>query len=310
MNNQNLFRRISVALLFVLWLAPLSLFGQVINSPQTTSAVRQMASAKVETVQFESKLVGKTLPYRVVLPPDYAAKEAANVRYPVLYLLHGLTGHFDNWTDKTKLAQYAMNYRVIIVTPEGNNGWYVDSATVPQEKYESYIIQELMPDVEKRYRTMTSREGRAIAGLSMGGYGALKFGLKYPEKFVFAGSLSGALKAAAWSDMELTVAGNWVKAPITQAFGTGATETRKQNEVYQMVKDLTPEKTAALPFIYLSCGTEDFLIADNQQMMQTLLLKKVPHEFRQTPGIHDWKFWDAQVLEILRVSDKFLAKAQ
>ncbi len=307
MKNLLLGSRISLAL-FLLSFAPFFVHAQTAKVIKTPIDAAQMPSAKVETIQFESKMVGKTLPYRVVLPPDY--ESATKMRYPVLYLLHGLTGHFDNWTNNTKLAQYAMNYHVIIVTPEGNNGWYVDSATVPNEKYESYILQEIMPDVEKRYRTLTSREGRAIAGLSMGGYGALKFGLKYPEKFVFAASFSGAFKAAAWNEQELTIAGNWVKVPITQAFGTGATETRKQNEVYQMVKDLTPEKTAALPFIYMSCGTEDFLIADNEQMQQTLQLKKVKHEYRELPGIHDWKFWDDQVQEILRVSAKFLAKAQ
>jgi S-formylglutathione hydrolase FrmB len=88
---------------------------------------------------------------------------------------------------------YAAQYRLIVVTPEGNNGWYTDSASTATDKYESYLLKELIPDVEKRFRTIESRYGRGIAGLSMGGYGALKFGLKSPATFAFAGSLSGAV---------------------------------------------------------------------------------------------------------------------
>ena len=104
-----------------------------------------------------------------------------------------MTGHFNNWTDSTKIVEYAKKYNFIIVTPEGNNGWYSDSVSVPNDKYESYIIQELIPEIDKKFRTKADREHRAIAGLSMGGFGAMKFGLKYPEKFALIGSFSGAL---------------------------------------------------------------------------------------------------------------------
>ena len=99
-------------------------------------------------------------------------------RYPVIYLLHGLTGHYNNWAEKTKLEQYAANYNYIIVMPEGDNGWYTDSATVPNDKYESYIIKELIPEIDKKYRTKADRQNRAIAGLSMGGYGSIKIRFK------------------------------------------------------------------------------------------------------------------------------------
>ncbi|HSE33706.1 MAG TPA: alpha/beta hydrolase-fold protein, partial [Pyrinomonadaceae bacterium] len=128
------------------------------------------AKARVETVQFHSQLINSTLPYSVVLPSDYDGSRTS--RYPVLYLLHGLTGHYSDWLSRTNLADYASQYRLIVVTPEGNDSWYIDSATAPTEKYESYILKELIPDVQKRYRTIEARYARAIAGLSMGGYGA------------------------------------------------------------------------------------------------------------------------------------------
>src|SRR2546423_3390270 len=170
--------RLISSLLFFLLLLALTAYGQ--------------APARVETVNFASKLVGLPLPYHVVLPPDYDAATERATRYPVLYLLHGLAGSHDDWvSNRAHLAAHAAQYRIIIVTPEGHDGWYTDSATAPNEKYESYIMQELIPDVERRYRALTTREARAVAGLSMGGYGALKFGVKYPDKFSFVASMSG-----------------------------------------------------------------------------------------------------------------------
>src|ERR1700740_1976608 len=135
-------------------------------------------TASTETVQFHSTLINATLPYNVILPANY--RQSGTTRYPVLYLLHGLGGHYSDWLTRTNVADYAAQYRMIIVMPEGNNSWYVDGAAGSNDKYETYILQELMPDVDKRYRTIQSRYGRAIAGLSMGGYGAIKYGVKYP----------------------------------------------------------------------------------------------------------------------------------
>jgi S-formylglutathione hydrolase FrmB len=173
------------------------------NTTQINATLAKKSDTRVRTIAFESKLVGKTLPYNVLLPVDYDKPAARDKRYPVLYLLHGLFGHYDNWTTHTKLSDYASHYSMIIVMPEGGDAWYTDSATVPAAKYETYLIEELVPDLQRRYRTIEAREGRAIAGLSMGGYGALKFGVKYPEKFVFVASMSGAFGAASWTEAEL-----------------------------------------------------------------------------------------------------------
>src|SRR5687768_17983954 len=148
------------------------------------------ANGRVETVRFQSKLVGASLPYNVILPPDYDT--STTTRYPVLYLLHGLSGHYSDWASRSNVADHAAQYRMIVITPEGNDGWYTNSATITTDKYESYILEELIPDVQQRYRTIEARYGRAIAGLSMGGYGAIKFGLKSPQTFAFAASMSGA----------------------------------------------------------------------------------------------------------------------
>jgi putative tributyrin esterase len=255
-------------------------------------------TARVQTIQFESKLVGKTLPYNVLLPIDYQQPAAKTKRYPVVYLLHGLTGHYTNWVEKTQLANYSAAYDFIIVTPEGNDGWYTDSATVPSDKYESYILQELIPDVEKRFRAGSKREDRAIAGLSMGGYGAIKFGLKHPEKFAFAASLSGAFSVASWTEQDLKDPGA-IRDSIMQTFGPANSETRAANDVSKLTREAKPE---LLPFLFIDCGTEDFLFNDNRQFVNLLLERKIQHEYRQLPGSHSWQFWDSQVQEVLRVA--------
>src|SRR5882762_10652879 len=122
-------------------------------------------ATSVETIQLQSKLVNATLPYNVILPADYRTSKTS--RYPVLYLLHGLSGHYSDWLTRTNVADYAAQYRMIVVMPEGNDSWYVDSGGVASDKYETYILKELIPDVDKRFRTLQARYGRAVAGLSM-----------------------------------------------------------------------------------------------------------------------------------------------
>lgn len=253
---------------------------------------------KEETLQLDSKLMARSMPYRVIFPSAPFGEERG--RYPVIYLLHGLTGHFNNWSEKTKIREYAGMNHVIIVMPEGGDGWYTDSTAVANDKYESYIIKELIPEIDKNYRTIADRDHRAIAGLSMGGYGALKFGMKYPELFSLAGSFSGALDAASFSEKAAGAIGK----TIDSIFGPAESEARKSNDIFRMVKEITPEKTKTLPFLYVDCGTEDFLFQNNLDFVQLLVEKKVPHEFRQLPGGHNWRYWDSQVQEFLRVADR------
>ena len=260
--------------------------------------------ANVENHKLNSRLMMREIPYRVVLPVDYKSADKKAV-YPVVYLLHGLTGHFDNWTDRTRLADYATKYNYIIVTPEGNNGWYSDSATVPNDKYESYIIQELIPEIDKQFRTRADRNHRAIAGLSMGGYGSIKFGLKHPEMFALVGSFSGAHGAGSWTEKEVGTKG-YIAESLLGVFGAADSETRKQNDIFKIVREMPAARIAALPFVYLDCGTEDFLYKNNRDFADLLVEEKVKHEFRQLPGAHDWKFWGAQIQEFLELSERFI----
>lgn len=280
------------------------------SAPTTRVEQGSAPAARVEAVKFESKLVGKPLPYHVVLPPLYDAPQSRALKYPVLYLLHGLGGNSADWVSaRAHLAAYAAQYRLIIVTPEGRDGWYTDSATVPNDKFETYILEELIPDVERRFRALSTRDARAVAGLSMGGYGALKFGVKHPERFIFAASLSGAFGAPSWDQNDPTLPA-FVKPSIARTYGAPGSPTRAANDLFKLFTNLPPERIPALPFIYFDCGTEDFLINFNHALSELLLARKIPHEYRQLPGAHNWPYWDAQVQEVLKLAARRLRAAQ
>lgn len=248
--------------------------------------------------KLKSKLMGREMPYRVTFPLAYLGKP--DTRFPVLYLLHGLTGHFDNWTDKTKLYVYVHRHSFVIITPEGADGWYTDSATVPNDKYESYIIKELIPEIDKKFRTIADRDHRAVAGLSMGGYGSIKFGLKYPELFSLVGSFSGALDGPLRGQEHKNY-----RPSIMAVFGADNSPFRVENDVFNIINQLPSERLKALPFIYLSCGTEDVVNFQlNRDFASLLIEKKIPHEYREMPGAHTWDFWDEQVQEFLRLADR------
>ena len=267
-----------------------------------SAQARTTAQNRVDTVKFESKLIGKTLPYKAVLPVDYQSSPAT--RYPVLYLLHGLGGHYTDWTTRTNVADYAAQYRLIIVTPEGNDSWYTDSLGVASDKYETYILNELIPDVDERYRTIQSRYGRAVAGLSMGGYGAFKYGLKYPNQFVFAGSMSGAFGVTHYTEQDRGA--DW--EAFKSLFGPLDSPTRKANDLFELTQGLTPARITSLPYFYSDCGTEDSprVFNPNRELSALFAQKKIPHEFRELPGDHSWAFWDRQVQEVLQIASQKL----
>jgi len=261
--------------------------------------VSTAVAQRVETVKFESKLVNAVLPYNVVLPKDYDTARAT--RYPVLYLLHGLTGHYSDWAARTNVADYASQYRLIVVMPEGNDGWYTDSATVATDKYESYILKELIPDVQQRYRTIEARYGRSIAGLSMGGYGSIKFGLKSPATFVFAGSMSGAFGVTRFGEKEIGGSG-WESS--MKLFDPVGSDTRKANDLFEIINNLPAAKLNSLPYFYFDCGTEDSerIFPFNRELAAVMVAKKIPHEYRELPGDHSWGYWDQQVREVLKIA--------
>jgi len=245
-----------------------------------------------ETVEIKAAhLGGMTVGFNVILPSDYAASER---RYPVLYLLHGYTDHYPAWVSYTNLADYAHRYREIIVMPEGDNGFYTNSATDPRLAWEDFLILDLIPYVDGHYRTVAGRQGRAIAGLSMGGYGAMKLGLKYPHLFAAAASLSGALKAAVPENHPND-------DPVFQkliegVFGPRDNPERARNDPFTLIRKLRPEE---VPQLFLAIGSQDFLLQENRDFVRLLGELKIPYEYQEVPGQHEWPVWDREIQVVL-----------
>jgi len=252
------------------------------------------ANPSVTTVPFDSQALHQRAPFNVILPAGY---ENSVRRYPVLYLLHGIGDHYDTWVTNTNLAEYARPYQLIIVMPEGDKGWYVNG-TAPNSRWEDYIMKEVMPYVDSHYRTLQQMGMRATAGLSMGGYGALMLGLKHRDLFSFAASMSGALNVTDWTPENMGAdMPDWIRQSIVAAFGPAGSAQRKEYDLKQLIN----APVAELPFIYLDCGTEDHLLQQSRDFSRLLQEKKIPHEYRERPGIHEWPEWDHQIQEVLKV---------
>jgi S-formylglutathione hydrolase FrmB len=254
-------------------------------------------AVRVETVWVQSQIRGKVVPYNVVLPRGYHLLTPWKLRYPVLYLLHGYAGNYTSWTSQTALTSHLSPYNMIIVTPDGEDGWYTDSATQEAARHETFIVEELIPDVQSRYRVLDERSGRAVAGYSMGGYGALKFGLKYPDMFVFAGSMSGAFDAPTRTD----------DLSIMRTFGAPDGAVREANNLAKLASE---PGTESRPSFYFDCGKDDPWLAVNRELHAVFLQQGIRHDYRELSGGHDWAYWDRQVRDLLALAAVNLAKAR
>lgn len=297
-------KRAQIALLVLSLASPFAVCAQQ-SSPATAQpsvAPRVVAnSQRVETVPFHSTLVGAELPYYVVLPTDYAQPAQRATRYPVLYLLHGFGGGPEQWLG-LNLLEYTAARSMIVVLVEGRNSWYTDSASAPDDKFESYIVRELIPDVDRRYRTRAARDGRGVAGLSMGGYGALKFGVKYPEMFAFAASMSGAVGVSSWRTEDELPNSPSLRRSLIATFGAADNPVHIANDLYRLAREVPAERIANLPFLYLDCGTEDFLFETNRVIADILVQRRIPHEYRQLPGSHSAPYWRTQLREVIEMA--------
>lgn len=245
----------------------------------------------VRDVTFKSESLGREMHFRIILPADH---DSAARRYPVLYLLHGLTGHYVDWESRTHLDDYVAGLPLIVAMPEGDDSWYTNSATNPQEKWEDYIVKDFIPYVDSHFRTIQTRHARAIAGLSMGGYGAMKLALKYPGMFVFAGSMSGALNVANDTHPFNVATFN---EQVEKIYGPMGSSTHAENDPFALAAKV--KDPSSLPYLWLACGTEDHLVETNHEFINLLVKQKIPHFYEESAGAHTWKFWDEHLPPML-----------
>lgn len=263
----------------------------------------QSRQNSAEVVRFFSKLNAKELPYYAILPYGY---KNSNESFPVLYLLHGLFGQFDNWITNTNLINYAQNFPFIIVCAEGGDSWYTDSLEIENHFFESYLTEELIPDVESRFKVKTHKNFRAIAGLSMGGYGAFKLAFRRPEMFCLAAATSGAFHAAEIADSRTSDAWKELKPSICRVFGLNNRQIRLDNDLFRLASNFPLTQINRLPYFYFDCGTEDSFLPVNLRLAEIFQKRGISHRFQQCSGAHDWNYWDRQIQSILQVAENHL----
>lgn len=245
--------------------------------------------AAVDTLQIPSVVMNKTYKAAVVLPNSYTKSKA---NYPVLYLLHGAYGHFNDWLSKTPnknvVQELSDQYNIIIVMPEGETfSFYLDSPVNKGSQFETYITSEVVQKIDNTYRTINDRKGRVISGLSMGGHGALYLSAKHPELFCAAGSMSGVADMGSLITAESKERITKLMVPV---FGPEG-KSQKVYASYAALNMVTTMKTNKIAII-LDCGVDDFLIESNRELHRRLVYDKVAHDYTERPGAHTWEYWE------------------
>jgi len=242
-------------------------------------------------VNFDSKALNRQVTYKAIIP---AEQSEPNTKFKTLYLLHGITGDNSNWLILSRVILTALRNKLAVIMPSGDNSFYVDQEAMGNN-YGEYIGKELVEETRKLFPLSDKREDTFIGGLSMGGYGAFRNGLKYHDTF---GAIIG-LSSALIMDIILnsTDDADWkfLKRSYYQAvFGDLSKLKGSDNDIEALVLNIK-NNNGKMPRIYMACGTEDELISNNREFRDFLLHNQVDNSYEEGPGVHDWKFWDLYI---------------
>jgi S-formylglutathione hydrolase FrmB len=266
------------------------------------------AAGRIECSAIHSKLLGRQVKYCALLPPSYDT--AKTRRYPVLYYLHGLGDseqsllNLGGWNLIENLREAGRIGEFLIITPEGGRSFYINSRD-GKEPYEDFFLREFMPAMERKYRVRAGRDSRAITGVSMGGYGALRFAFRYPQLFVAVSSHMGALiekmPQGLTDARELGRGLGFLNEIFGQPFDRAFWD---RNSPFTLVRE---GKGYAGLKIYFDCGRQDDygFDAGAQKLHELLQSRGIPHEFHLYAGGHNWFY----VAEHLGASMEFHSRA-
>lgn len=254
-------------------------------------------------VNFHSTCLNRMVTYKAIIPTEHEIK---NEPYQTLYLLHGYTDNHTNWLLGSQLALYATKHRLAIIMPAGENSFYIDDYA-RQNLYGKFIGDELVTQTRQLFHLSHRREDTFIGGLSMGGYGAVRNGLKYHQTFSHIIGLSSAFilnqilnsTPNATSLLENRTYFESLFGDLNHLIGS-------ENDYKALIIRLKNEQES-IPKLYLACGTEDFLIEENRDYHQFLKENNIPHTYIEDTGKHDWNFWDTYIkkaIEWLPLYDK------
>ncbi len=298
-------------------------FTEIQNSEVNSQPFIPVAG-KANRVQFTSEQRGKKVEYYVYLPKikDFSLAQIKNIqdlakkdfttqellskgfdgkKFPSLYLLHGAYDNADVWNEQLgqELQKIADEKQIMIICPSSEEfGWYLDSPKITSNQIESFMIKELIPHIDQIY---PSSKKRAIAGLSMGGHGAMLLGLKYPKLFSSMASISGVLDLRLHQEQ-------WKIKDLLGAYPDNE-KLWNNNSVNFQVENKKNQKISSQ--IIISTGTEDLLVLEDNRQAKALLEKhKYNFSYQEHQGNHDWKFWQKYLPNMLREQADFLLLTQ
>jgi S-formylglutathione hydrolase FrmB len=275
------------------------------------------AEGRIDCNVMQSHILGQPVHYCVMLPPDYEAAASVHPprRYPVLYFLHGLGDNEQTlfkgggWDVIEDLRQKKQISDFLIVTPEGKHSFYINSAD-GRVSYSDFFIREFIPYIESHYSIRRERSARAIGGISMGGYGALRFAFAYPELFSSVSAQSAALiSGSPWraenAPMPTQIAG--LLAPV---FGNPIDVHHwQQNSPVVLAKKNRSQIRSTVLSIYFNCGREDDFGFDKgaAELDRQLKAGGIPHEYHLYPGNHDASYFLAHLGEVFMFHSRAFA---
>jgi S-formylglutathione hydrolase FrmB len=232
-------------------------------------------------VTFHSAALDRNMQYRAARPASIGAR----AKLSVVYLLHGGGGNFRDWSNYSDVAHFA-ELGLIVVMPEGDDSYYTNSAERPQDRYEDYIVTDLISDVEARFPAATGRANRAVVGVSMGGFGAVKLALRHPELYGFAGGISPAIDVPS-RPFSIKRVPQW--RHHSSIFGRWGSSTRRENDPFVLARSADPAKT---PYLFLTCGEQEGLLPANRSFAALLAQRHFAYEFHTIRGAHEWNQWN------------------
>lgn len=252
-------------------------------------------------LNYLSKCLLRTIDIDVILPIDNLNMN--NMEYiddrpfQTLYLLHGIFGDQNDWLHGTRIQRWANERHLCVIMPSGENMFYVDNEFT-HNLYSEFIGKELVEMTRKMFPLSCQKEDTFIAGLSMGGYGAIVNGLKYHDTFGYVAGLSSALMLEDWINCQSPI----IQVPDCKKYYEGIfgdlTQLKGSDKDYYAL--IENNKICDLPHIYMCVGTEDFLLESNRKYRDFLIEKGVDLTYEEGPGNHEWDFWDKYILKILK----------
>ena len=252
-------------------------------------------------VNFISKCLMRTVTFNAIIPVDKFGPQAENAEQKplkTLYLLHGIFGNYTDWVNGTRIQAWAEANDLAVIMPSGENRFYLDDEK-SGELYGEFIGKELVECTRKLFPRSDKREDTFIAGLSMGGYGAIRNGLKYAENFGCVIGLSAALVHDTWKDADnsapiFTFRRNYYEAIFGEYDKVKGSDKDPKALLLKLKEEGRP-----VPKMYLCCGTEDGLVTANRDFRDFLNENGVDLTYVEGPGKHDWVFWDTYIKKVL-----------